>query len=85
MEKTKLIQIDHSQPDQVLKFLDIEVTLNSAITVETDIYYNDTIAHDYLPYNVAHPKHCKDNLPCNLAKRIIDFVSNGEKVEMRLK
>ena len=33
----------------------------------------------------AHPKHCKDNLPYNLAKRIIVFVSNDEKFEMRLK
>ena len=85
LEKTKLIQIDHSQPDQVLNFLEIEVILNSAKTIETDVYYKDKIEHDNLPYNVAHPKHCKDNLPCNLPKRVIDFASNGEKVEMRLK
>ena len=29
-------------------------------------------------------KHCKDNVPFNLAKRVIIFVSNDEKVEMRL-
>ena len=33
---------------------------------------------------MAHPKHCKDNLPYNLAKRIV-FVSNHKKGEMRLK
>ena len=37
-----------------------------------------------LPYNIAHPKHCKDNFPYNLPKLIIVFVSNDEKVEMRL-
>ena len=42
-------------------------------------------AHDYLPYNSAHPKHCKDNLPYNLATCIIVFVSYDEKVEMTLK
>ena len=68
-----------------MNFLDIEVILHSNNTVETDIYYKDTNAHDYLPYNSAHPKHCKDNLPYNLAKRIIVFVSNDKKVEMRLK
>ena len=43
--------------------------------------------HDYLPHNSTHPKHCKDNLPYNLAKGIFFcfFVSNDEKVEMRLK
>ena len=61
--------------------MDIEVILHSNNTIETDIYYKETNAHDYLPYNSAHPKHGKDNL----AKRIIAFVSNDEKVEMRLK
>ena len=65
--------------------MDIEVILHSDNTVETDIYYNYANAHDYLPYNSAHPKHCNNNLPYNLAKRIIVFVSNEEKVEMRLK
>ena len=62
-EKAKLIQSDHSQPYQVLKFLDTEANLHSDNIVETDIYYKDRNAHDYLPYNSAHPKHCKDNLP----------------------
>ena len=60
-EMAKLIQSDRSQPYQVFKFLDIEVILHSDNTVESDIYYRDTNAHDYLPYNSAHPKHCKDN------------------------
>ena len=45
----KLIQIDHSQPYQVLNFLDIEVILHSDNTVETDIYYKNTNAHEYPP------------------------------------
>ena len=74
-EKTKLIQSDHSQPYQVLNFLNIEVILHSNNTVKTDVYYKDTDVHDYLPYNSAHPKHCKGSLPYNLAKPITDFVS----------
>ena len=65
--------------------MNIEAIFHSDNTAETGIYYKDTNEHDYLPYNRAHPKHCKDNLPYNLAKRIIDFVSNDEKGEMRLK
>ena len=64
-----------------MNFLDIEVILYSGNTVEIDIYYKDTNAHDYFSYNC--PKHCKDNLK-NHAKRIIVFVSNDEKV-FRLK
>ena len=65
--------------------MDIEVILHSYKIFETDVYYKDTNALDYFPYNCVHLKHCKDNLPYNLAKRIIAFVSNDEKVEMRLK
>ena len=81
-EKAKLI---HSQLYQVLNFFEFEVILYSENTVETDIYYKDTNVHDYLPYNSAHPKYSKDNLPYNLAKGVIAFVSNDEKFEMRLK
>ena len=68
-----------------IKLLDIEVILHSDNTIETDIYYKDTDAYHYLPYNSAYLKHCKDNLSYNLAKCIIVFVSNDEKVEMRSK
>ena len=59
----------------------IKVILHSDKTVENDIHYKDTNAHYYLPYNSAHPKHCTDNRPYNLGKRIIVFVSNDEKIE----
>ena len=68
-----------------MNILDIEIILHSDNTLEFDIYCKDTNSHDYLPYNSANPKHCKDNLPNNLPKRIIVFVPNNEKVEMRLK
>ena len=53
-------------------------------TIETDIYYKDTNAHDYLPYDSAHPDHSRDNVPYNLAKSIIASVSNEEEAEYRL-
>ena len=62
-----------------------EVLLHSDNTVETDIHCKNTNPHNYLPYNSAHTNHCKDNLPYNLAKRIIVFLSNDEKAEIRLK
>ena len=67
-----------------MDILDIEVILHSDNTAEGHIYYKDTNAHNYVPYNSAQQKHCKDNLPYNLAKCIIVSVSNDEKVEMRL-
>ena len=64
----------------------VSVILHSDHTIETDtdIYYKDTNAHVYLPYDSAHPYHSKYNVPYNLAKRITAFFSNEEKIEYRL-
>ena len=40
--------------------------------------------HDYLPYDSTHSDHIKNNIPYNLAKGIIVFVSNHGKVIIRL-
>ena len=37
-----------------------------------------------MPHDSAHPDHTKNNIPYNLAKRIIVFVSNPEEVIIRL-
>ena len=58
--------------------------LRLLLLVLLDIYYKDTNAHDYLPYDSTHLDHSKDNVPYNLASRIIVFASNEEKTEDRL-
>ena len=68
----------------MINFLDLSDILHPDYTIETDIYYKDTYAHDYLPYDSTYPDHCRDNVRYNLAKHIIVFVSNEEKTEYRL-
>ena len=68
----------------MVNFLDVSVILHPDRTIETDIYYKSTNAHDYFPYGSAHPDHSRDNVSYNIAKCIIIFVSNGEKTEYRL-
>ena len=68
---------------KVLDFFDVKIILHEDNSVETDIYYKPTNTHDYLPYDSAHPVHTKNN-SYNLAKRIVVFVSNPEKVVIRL-
>ena len=79
-EKAKVI-VENSESCQVINFLDVLVVLHSDRTIETDIYYKDTNAHDFFPYDSAHPDNFIDNVPYNLAKRIIVFVSNEENIE----
>ena len=62
----------------------MNVTLNSKNEISTDVYHKNTNTHDYLPYDSARPESCKKNVPYNLAKRIVVFVTDPEKVELRL-
>ena len=78
VQKAKVI-VKNSESCQVINFLDLSVILNPHRTFVTDIYCKDTKAHDYLPYDTAHPDHSKDNVPYNLAKRKIVFVFNEKK------
>ena len=69
---------------QMLAFLDINVILHETGKLETDVYYKPTNNHDYLDYHSQHASHVKDNIPFNLAKRIIVFCSNPETERYRL-
>ena len=69
----------------VINFLDITVLLHENGYVETDILYKETKTHDYLNYNSHHPNHTKYNIPFNLAKLILIFVSDKQKITPRLK
>ena len=64
---------------QSINFLDITVILHDNRIIETEIYYKATNNHHYLEYNSFHPNHIKNNIPYNLAKRIIVFTTNSEK------
>ena len=76
---------DNCEEIYSLNFLDVTVILHTnSNTIETDIYYKITNSHGYLPFNSDRPEHIKKNIPFNLAKKIITFVSNDEKVEYRL-
>ena len=69
---------------QQLNFLDISVLLTEKDGVQTDIFYKATNSHDYLNYHSSHPEHTKRNIPYNLAKRIVCFVSNDVTEKKRL-
>ena len=71
--------------DQTINFLDVTVILTKGNTIKTDVYYKPTNSHEYLSYNSHHPNHVKNNIPYNLAKRIVVFVSDYNQTENRLK
>ena len=66
---------------QVLNFLDVSINLQQNGRLETDTRM--TNSHDYLNY-FSHPEHKKQNIPYNLAKRIIVNLSGEEKMNEKL-
>ena len=67
-----------------LNFIDVKIILHENNSVEIDIYYKSTNTRDCLPYDNVHLDHTKNNITHNLAKRIIVFVSNPEKIIIHL-
>ena len=61
---------------KTLNFLDVKIILHESGKIETDIYYKSTNNHQYLDFYSHHPRHTKSNIPYNLAKRIVVFVSD---------
>ena len=82
-EKAEFLTINGLKT-QRLNFLDVTILLNENNLLETDVYYKPTNRHDYLNYTSSHPEHTKRNIPFNLAKRIICFVSNEIRMHERL-
>ena len=84
LEPASQICLNNGNIVQRLNFLDIAVILHPNGNIETDIYYKPTNNHDYLDYESHHPIHIKNNIPFNLAKRIIVFCSRPEVEQFRL-
>ena len=82
VEPTKF---DNFSKTLVINFLNITVLLYENGYVETDIFYRESNTHDYLNYDSHHPNHIKNNIPFNLAKLILVFVLDEQKVALRLK
>ena len=78
-------KFDKSSKTSVINFLDITVLLHENVYVETDAFYKETNAHDCLSYSSHHRNHIKYNIPFNLTKLILIFVSDEQKVTLRLK
>ena len=90
LHPTKKITVEAAKFDKfsktlIINFLDITVLLHEDCYVETDTFCKETNTHDYLSYNSHHSNHIKYNILFNLAKCILIFVSDEQKVTLRVK
>ena len=66
-----------------LPFLDTMV-INKGGQIQTDIYYKPTDSKQYLLYTSCHPKHTRNSIPYNLARRLKTIVSENRVLDQRL-
>ena len=66
-----------------LSFLDTLVTIHNR-QLHTDIYYKPTDSNQYLLYTSCHPKHTRNSIPYNLARRLKMIVSDENILITRL-
>ena len=52
--------------------------------IKTDIYHKPTDTFLYLHYYYYHPRHTKNNIPFNLARRVCTIVSDPVRKQQRL-
>ena len=68
---------------ETVNFLDLIIYKDNN-KIETDIYYKETDTKQYLNYNSNHPRHIKNNIPFNLARRIRNIVSDDKIRKIRM-
>ena len=66
-----------------IPFLDIMIIKNES-NITTDIYHKPTDTFNYVPFYSCHPKHTKQNIPYNLARRICTIISKKDLRNTRL-
>ena len=67
----------------MLSFLDVMV-IKRDNRIVTDVFYKLTDTKQYLMFNSCHPKHTKNNIPYNLARRLCTIISDAEILNSRL-
>ena len=77
------VPMEHSKASII--FLETKVSINNATgCLETDLYSKPTVSHNYLLYNSAHPKKCKDSIPYSQFLRIIRICSKPEDYDRHI-
>ncbi|MEW8548131.1 MAG: hypothetical protein AB2693_31900 [Candidatus Thiodiazotropha sp.] len=68
------IKYTMDKSDSNLSFLDTMV-INKTGKIQTDIFYKPTDSKQYLLYTSCHPKHTRNSISYNLARRLKTIVS----------
>ena len=82
-ELHRIIKYTMEQNRPQLPFLDTLI-INNRGKIQTDIFYKPTDSKQYLLYTSCHPKHTRNSIPYNLARRLKMIVSEETTLNTRL-
>ena len=77
------IQLTPETSCEELPYLDVMIRKDNT-HLTRDINYKPTDSFQYLPYTSSHPRHTKNNIPYNLARRICTIIENQDIRKRRL-
>ena len=77
------IKFTSSHSSTNVSFLDVNVSLNNAGNISTDLYTKPTDKHQHLLYSSRHPLHTKNAIPFSLALRLRRICSTDETFNIR--
>jgi hypothetical protein len=72
----KTIKFTAESSQSSVNFLDVTVNKNQQGVITTTLYTKPTDSHNYLRYESAHPRHCKEHIPYSQFLRIRRICSN---------
>ena len=72
------IKFTMERSDSELKYLDVLV-YKTPTGFKTMVKSKDTDSGTYLPFTSSHPRHCKENIPFNMAKRVRSLTDDDDK------
>jgi hypothetical protein len=78
------MKFTYSASKKIVSFLDVAVSINDDLTLQTDIHIKETNNHQYLDYTSCHPKQCKDGIPYSQAKRYRRIISDDNSFKSSL-
>ena len=72
------IKFTMERSDSELKYLDVLV-YKTTTGFKTMVKSKDTDSGTYLPFTSSHPRHCKENIPFNMAKRVRALTDDDDR------
>jgi hypothetical protein len=64
-------------------FIDV-VVIKKECKIITDVFYTITDTKQYLLFDSCHPKHTRNNIPYDLARRLCTIISDAEILDIQL-